>query len=67
MYKFLQFDVKDFYPSIKETLLNEAMQFVKEHVPITRKDVEVILHARKLILYNNGESWVKKEGGILML
>ena len=67
MYKFLQFDVKDFYPSIKETLLNEAMQFVKEHVPITRKDAEVILHARKSVLYNNGESWVKKVGGILML
>ena len=63
MYKFLQFDIKDFYPSIKETLLNEAIQFAKEHVPITRKDVEVIFHARKSVLYNNGEPWVKKEGG----
>ena len=40
-YNFLQFNVKDFHPSIKETLLNEAIQFAKEHVPITRKDVEV--------------------------
>ena len=63
LYKFLQFDIKDFYPSIKETLLNEAIQFAKEHVPITRKDVEVIFHARKSVLYNNGEPWVKKEGG----
>ena len=39
LYKFLQFDIKDFYPSIKETL-NEAIQFAKEHVAITRKDVE---------------------------
>ena len=30
---------------------------------ITRKDVEVIFHARKSILYNNGEPWAKKEGG----
>ena len=52
-----------FYPSIKETLLIEAIQFAKEHVPITRKDVEVIFHARKSVLYNNGEPWVKKEGG----
>ena len=29
----------------------------------TRKDVEVIIHARKSILYDNGEPWVKKEGG----
>ena len=32
-------------------------------MPITRKDVEVIFHARKPVLYNDGEAWVKKEGG----
>ena len=62
-YKFLQFDIKDFYPSIKETLLHEAIQFAKEHVPITRKDVEIIFHAQKSVLYNDREPWVKKEGG----
>ena len=31
-------------------------------MPITRKDIEVIFHARKSILYNNGEPWLKKEG-----
>ena len=62
MYKFL-FDIKDFYPSITETLLNEAIQFAKEYVPITRKDVEVIFHAQKSGLYNDGEPCVKKEGG----
>ena len=40
LYKFLQSDIKDFYASIKETLLHEAIQFAKEHVPITRKDVK---------------------------
>ena len=34
LYKFLQFDIKDFYQSIKETLLNEAIQLAKEHVHI---------------------------------
>ena len=53
LYKFLQFAMKDFYPSIKETLLNEATEFAKEHAPITRKDVKVIFHARKSVLYNN--------------
>ena len=57
----MQFDIKDFYPSIKEILLHEAIQFAKEHVPITRKDVEVIFQARKSVLYNNAELWVKKE------
>ena len=59
----MQFDVKDFYPSIKKTLLHEAIQFAKERVPITRKDVEVIFHRRKSVLYNDGEPWMKKECG----
>ena len=62
MHKFLQFDIKDFYPYIKETLLHEAIQFAKKHVAIIRKDVEVIFHTRKLVLYNGGEPQVKKEG-----
>ena len=55
--------MKDFCPSIKETLLHEAIQFAKEHVAITRKGVEVIFQARKLVLCNDGDTWVKKEGG----
>ena len=46
----MQFDIKAFYPSIKDTLLFEAIQFAKEHVTITRKDVEVIFHAQKSVL-----------------
>ena len=57
--KFLQFNVKDFYPYIKETLLHAAIQFAKEHVPITKKDIEVIIHVRKSVLCNDGEPWVK--------
>ena len=49
LYKFLQFDIKDFYPSIKETLLHEAIQSTKEHMPITREKVEVIFHERKSV------------------
>ena len=44
--KFFQFDIKDFYLSIKETLLHEVVQFAKEHVRIITKDVEVIFHAQ---------------------
>ena len=57
------FDIKNFYPSIKETFLREAIQFAKEHMPITRKDVKVIFHTQKSVLYNEGEPRVKKEVG----
>ena len=63
LYKFFQFDIKDFYPSIKKTLSHETIQFAKEHVTITRKGLQVIFHARKSVSHNDGEPWVKKEGG----
>ena len=37
--------------------------FTKEHVAITRKDVEVIFHKQKSVLYDDREPWTKKEGG----
>ena len=63
LYKFLQFNIKAFYPSIKETLLHEVIQSAKDHVPIKRKDVEVIFQAQKSVLYSDREPWVKKESG----
>ena len=59
-HKFLMFDIKDFYPSIKEGLLIEALEFAKQHVTIKSKDRETIFHARKSLLYNEGERWIKK-------
>ena len=59
----MQFDIKYLYPSIKKTLLHDVIQFAKEHVSITRKDVEIIFHERKIILNNDREPWVKKESG----
>ena len=60
-HKFLMFDIKDFYPSIKEDLLIEALEFAKQHVTIKSKDRETIFHARKSLLYNEGEPWIKKQ------
>ena len=60
LYKFLMFDIKDFYPSIKEKLLWEAIRFAKLYISITNKDIEAIFHARKSLLYYNDEPWVKK-------
>ena len=62
LYKFLIFDIKDFYPSIKESLFHEALQFAKMHVNITQRDIEVMFHSRKSLSYNNGIPWVKNEG-----
>ena len=55
------FDIKDFYPSIEKGSLIEALEFAKQHVVIKCKDRETIFHARKSLLYSEGEPWIKKQ------
>ena len=54
------FDIKDFYPSVKEKLLWGAIRSAKLYIYITNKDIEAIFHARKSLLYYNDEPWVRK-------
>ena len=61
---FVVFDIENFYPSISEKLLSDAMDFAKEHVRIKKIDLDTIRHARKSLLYKQGEAWMKKDGGI---
>ena len=43
---FLSFDIVEFYPSISEKLLLDALNFAQQHVEITDDVMEVILHSR---------------------
>ena len=63
-YKFIVLDIKDSYPSIKETLLIKAINFAEKLVNITNEDKVIIKHARKSLLYNNSEPWMKKDSGL---
>ena len=54
------FDIKDFYPSIKEKLLSESIRFAKVYISIANKDIKAIFYARESLLYYNDEPWVKK-------
>lgn len=54
------FDIKGFYPSIKEAWLNEALEFAKQHVTIEVKGSVTIFHTRKSLLYSEWKSWIKK-------
>ena len=49
LYKFLMFDIKDLYLSIKEKLLWEAIRFAKLYISIItlKLNIEAVLHARK--------------------
>ena len=63
-YKFIVFDIKDFYPSIKETLLIKAINFAEKLVNIANEDKVIKKHTRKSLLYNNSEPWIKKDSGL---
>ena len=58
--KFLQFDVVEFYPSIMEDLLEKAIIFAKNFADISDRAYRTIMHARKSLLFNGEETWVKK-------
>ena len=59
--KFTVFDIEQFYPSIKESVLLKALEFAKKHTKVLKKDIDVIRHSRRSLLFNQGETWVKKE------
>ena len=59
-HKFMMFDVKDFYPSINEKLLINAIKFAERSLTLDQKDKEIIFHSRKSLLFIKSDSWVKK-------
>ena len=59
---FLQFDIVEFYPSISENLLKEALKWAENLVAISCEKCNLILKTKKSILFHNGQPWVKKGG-----
>ena len=57
---FLSFDVVDFYPSISEQLLSDAITWASQHTNISDHDKDIIMHARKSLLFNNNRTWTKR-------
>ena len=58
------FDIKDFYPSITQDLLNKTLKFASEYIYISKSDIDVIHHARKSLLFDGSHTWIKKQGGL---
>ena len=60
LYKFIMFNIKDFYPSIQEELLNKGLRFAQEYIDITTKDKEIIYHAHESLIFDRKDIWMKK-------
>ena len=55
------FDIENFYPSITEKLLTDSICFSKQSTTISDLDINIIMHSRKSLLFNNGTAWIKKK------
>ena len=59
-YRFLKFDIVDFYPSISERLFDKCINFAKSKINVNNDDIKIIRHARKSLLFYKDSVWSKK-------
>ena len=58
--KFIQLDIAEFYPCISEGILDNVTLFAQQYINIPEKDLRIINHCRKSLLYSNNDPWKKK-------
>ena len=58
---FINFDIIDFYPSITEYLLLRAIDFAKQYAEIKESDIDIIIHAKRTLVFYSEEPWKKKD------
>ena len=62
---FISFDVCEFYPSITEKLLDDALNFATNLIDITDEDRDIIMHTKQALLFHEGQPWAKKDNDSL--
>ena len=63
--KFLSFDVIDFYSSISEQLLTDAIRLARQFKEISDDEVRIILYCRKSLFFQQGWCLDEKNGSLL--
>ena len=64
-HSFISFDIVDFYPSISENVLDQALSWASSLADISHENISIIKHARKSLLFNNGKPWIKNNNSNL--
>ena len=57
---FIQFDIKEFYPSITKEILEKAISFAKSLMDIDDHKIRTIKHCRKSLFFHNNVAWKKE-------
>ena len=53
-------DIKEFYPSATEDILENTITFAKTFISKTDPDLRIIKHCRRSLLFGKEEVWKKK-------
>ena len=61
---FVIFDIKEFYPYIIKNLFKKALTFAKAHTHHSDDDTAIIYHARESLLFNDQQTWIKRDSGL---
>ena len=59
-FKFIQFDICDFYASITPEVLNESIEYARNFVDISEEEKKIILQSKQSFLFSENTPWVKK-------
>jgi hypothetical protein len=59
------FNIVDFYPSISEHLLDQALSWASNLTDMAEDAISKIKHARKSLLFNSGKPWIKRDSNSL--
>ena len=59
--KFIGFDINNFYPSINEKLLSDAIDWAVERTSVSDQEKEIILKVKKSFLFCDGVAYRKKD------
>ena len=57
---FIKYDIREFYSSIMEKAVNEALKLAKEYTRIPKDKMNMIKRCHKFLLYRNEVLWIKK-------
>ena len=56
----IKFDIREFYPSIREDVLKTSFSFANEYQNIPEEDIRIINLCRKSLLFSDNQPWKKK-------
>ena len=56
---FIQFDIKGFYPSMNENILQQTLRFAEQHTNIDKNKLRIIIHYRKWLLFPDNNTCKK--------